>query len=54
MKAKLGTGARFKSLVQKIKQQGGAADAAAVAASIGRKKYGDARMVKLANAGRKQ
>jgi len=53
MKAKLGTGARFAALVRKIKKEGSAEDPAAVAAAIGRKKYGVGRMAKMAAAGRK-
>lgn len=50
MKAKLGSGARFRSLVKSIK---GARDPAAVAASIGRKKYGSKKFARIAAAGRK-
>lgn len=52
MKAKLGSGARFKSLVKKV-AAGGARDPAAVAAAIGRAKYGKSRFAKLAARGRK-
>jgi hypothetical protein len=53
LKAKLGSGARFKALVKKIKAHGGASDPAAVAASIGRKKYGKGRFAKFSAKGRK-
>lgn len=53
MTAKLGSGARFASLVKNIKKEAGASNPAAVAASIGIKKYGKGRMMKMAKAGRK-
>jgi hypothetical protein len=54
MKAKLGSGARFKSLTKKIVSKGQSPAAAkAIAASIGRKKYGNKRFNKLAQSGRK-
>ncbi len=53
MSAKLGSGARFSALVKKIKKEGGAEDPRAVAASIGIKKYGKERMVRMAQKGRK-
>lgn len=72
-KAKLGSGARFKSLVSKLKKRkvgktargrkmakarkgktGKIRNPKALAASIGRKKYGKARFQKLAAAGRKR
>lgn len=46
-KAKLGSGARFKKLKKKV-------GSGALAAWIGRKKYGKARMAKLAAKGRKR
>ena len=52
MKAKLGSGARFKALKSRL--AGDVRDPAAVAASIGRKKYGVAKMAKLSSAGRKK
>lgn len=52
-KAKLGTGTRFARLSEKLDKQG-AHDPEALAASIGRQKYGKARFQKLAAAGRKQ
>lgn len=54
MAAKLGSGARFKALKAKIAKRGGVRDPAAVAAAIGRRKYGKARFQKLAVAGRKR
>lgn len=51
--AKLGTGTRFKAVEESVKL-GGAKSPAAVAASIGRKKYGKAKMTKMAVAGRKK
>ena len=51
-KPKLGSGGRFKKLVGKLK--GKVKNPAAVAASIGRKKYGKRRFQKLAAKGRKK
>jgi hypothetical protein len=53
-KAKLGSGARFAALKSKIAKKGGASDPGAVAASIGRKKYGKERFQKLAAKGKKE
>ena len=53
-KAKLGSGKRFKSLTRKIAQSGGISDPEAVAAAIGRGKYGNKRFQKLAAKGRKR
>lgn len=53
-KAKLGTGARFAALVKKIKAEHSASNPKAVAAAIGRKKYGAKKMAKMAAAGRKK
>ena len=53
MVAKLGSGARFKALSGKLAKQG-VQDPKALAAAIGRKKYGSARMAKMAAAGRKK
>ncbi|MGH3878055.1 MAG: hypothetical protein ACRDSK_13580 [Actinophytocola sp.] len=50
---KLGTGARFKKLAAKLGAKG-AADPKALAAAIGRKKYGKKRFQKLAAAGRRR
>lgn len=51
-KAKLGSGARFKA-VEKSAAKSGASDPAAVAAAVGRKKYGAKKMAALAAKGRK-
>jgi hypothetical protein len=48
-----GSGANFKA-VKASAAKGGARDPAAVAAAVGRKKYGKAGMAKLAAAGRKR
>lgn len=55
-KAKLGTGTRFRSLVKSIRSRRGkkVRNPRAVAAAIGRKKYGKARFQRLATAGRRQ
>jgi len=53
-KARLGSGARFKALKSKLGGRGGVRDPGALAASIGRKKYGAAKMAKLSAAGRKR
>jgi hypothetical protein len=52
-KPKLGSGARFKA-VEKSAAKSGASNPAAVAASAGRKKYGTAKMAKMAATGRKK
>lgn len=51
-KAPLGEGSRFKA-VEKAAKKGGAKDPAAVAAMVGRKKYGKEKMAKMAAAGKK-
>lgn len=53
-RAKLGTGARFEALKEKIAAKGDVRNPGAVAAAIGRKKYGKAKFQKLAAAGRKR
>ena len=50
-KAKLGSGTRFKSLSKKLRKQG-VRDSDALAASIGRKKFGKKRFQELAAAGK--
>ena len=50
-KAKLGSGARFKA-VEKSAAASGAKNPAAVAAAAGMKKYGKAKMEKMAQAGK--
>lgn len=52
-KPKLGGGERFKAVEESAKKSG-ASDPAAVAAAIGRKKYGDAKMNALAKTGKKR
>lgn len=54
MKAKLGSGARFAALKKKLAGRPGVTDPGALAASIGRKKYGNKRMAKMAAAGRRR
>ena len=49
---KLGGGGRFKALVSKLKAKGGVTNPGAVAAAIGRKKYGKAKFQKLAAKGK--
>jgi len=53
MKAKLGSGARFKSLEHELARRGGVKDPAALAAAIGRKKYGETKFQHLAEKGKK-
>jgi hypothetical protein len=50
-KPKLGSGARFKNLANKMAREG-VNDPNAVAASIGRKKYGNKKMQKMAEKGK--
>lgn len=52
-KPKLGSGKRFKTLANKLAHQG-VNDPKAVAASIGREKYGNKKMSMLAKKGKKQ
>ncbi len=52
-KAKLGSGKRFKSLSRKLAKRG-ARNPKALAAYIGRKKYGKKKMAKMSAAGRKR
>lgn len=58
---KLGSGGRFAALKSKLEHrmknhagEGGVHDAGALAAYIGRKKYGNAKMAKMSAAGRKK
>jgi len=53
MAARLGSGARFKALKNKLAAKG-AADPAGLAASIGRKKFGKAAFQKMAAAGHRK
>jgi hypothetical protein len=50
-KAKLGSGVRFKKLANKMAREG-VDDPDAVAAAIGRKKYGNKKMTAMAEKGR--
>lgn len=50
-KAKLGSGGRF-AAVEAAAAKSGAANPAAVAAAVGRKKYGAAKMNKMAQVGK--
>ena len=52
-KPKLGSGERFKQLKGKLTKKG-VKDAGALAAWIGRKKYGPEKMAKMSAAGRKR
>lgn len=52
-KAKLGSGARFKALTKKLAAKG-ASNPKALAAFIGRKRYGKAKFQKMAAAGKKR
>tara|TARA_R110002020_G_scaffold449253_2_gene662311 strand:- start:5487 stop:5657 length:171 start_codon:yes stop_codon:yes gene_type:complete len=52
-KAKLGSGKRFSTLAKKLDKQG-VRDPKALAAHIGRKKYGKQKFQKLAAAGRRR
>jgi hypothetical protein len=52
-KARLGSGSRFRSLKRKLSRKG-VRNPGALAASIGRKKYGKRKFQKLASKGRKR
>jgi len=52
VKEKLGTGERFKRLQGALSKKKGAKDPKALAAFIGAKKYGKAKMAQMAQAGR--
>jgi len=52
--AKPGSGERFEALVQDIKERGDVRDPEAVAAAIGRRKYGKKRFQQMTAAGRKR
>lgn len=52
-KPPLGSGARFKA-VERSAAKSGARNPAAVAAAVGRKKYGAKKMAQMAAAGRKK
>ena len=49
-----GGGGRFERLKDSIAAKGGARDAGAIAAAIGRRKYGSAKMAKFSAEGRKR
>lgn len=52
---KLGGGGRFAALKKKLESKGKSAESAgAIAATIGRKKYGNAKMAKWSAAGKKR
>lgn len=51
-KPKLGSGGRFKKLEGQLAREKGVKDPAALAAAIGRKRYGGKRMGQLAAKGR--
>lgn len=53
-KPKLGSGKRFEQLEHKIAAKGNVDNPAAVAAAIGRKKYGATKMASMAAKGRKK
>ncbi len=53
-KAKLGSGARFASLKKKLSKEKGVKNPGAVAAAIGREKYGNKKMAALSKAGKKK
>ena len=50
---KLGSGKRFEKLEKSVAKKGNVDNPAALAASIGRKKYGEKKMASLSAAGRK-
>ena len=52
---KPGGGGRFQALTKKLEAKGNSAESAkAIAASVGRKKFGSSRMSEMAAAGRKR
>ena len=53
MKAKLGSGARFRAVVKSARASG-ARNPRAVAAAVGMRKYGRKKMAKMAAAGRRK
>ena len=53
-KPKLGTGARFQKLKGQLTARPGVTSPGALAAWIGRKKYGPKKMARMAAAGRKK
>lgn len=53
-KPKLGSGGRFKQLKSKLAKEPGVTNPAALAATIGRKKYGKKKFAKLAAGNKKR
>lgn len=53
-KAKAGSGARFKALKSKLSQQKGVTDPSALAAAIGRAKFGSKGMSNMSAKGKKK
>lgn len=53
MKPKLGSGARFEALTNKLSKEKGVTDPKGLAYSIGAKKYGAKKMAQMSVAGRK-
>lgn len=54
MAATPGSGQRFKQLVKRLKSEGGINDPNALAAELGRKKYGQKKMTDFSLKGRKR
>lgn len=54
MKPRLGSGGRFANLKAALAGKPGVADPGGLAAAIGRKKFGEAKMAKWSGAGRKR
>jgi hypothetical protein len=54
MAAKLGSGARFAALKNKLASRPGVSNPGALAAYIGRQKYGAAKMARMSAAGRRR
>jgi hypothetical protein len=53
-KARLGSGTRFAALTTALRMKGNVKDPRALAAAIGRKKYGAKKMAKMSAAGRRR
>ena len=53
-KARLGSGKRFKQLANKIARKGNVENPAAIAAKVGREKYGKEKFQKMATQGKKR
>lgn len=53
-KPRLGSGARFKSLEHELARRGNVRNPGAVAAAIGRAKYGETKMESMASKGRRR